>query len=56
MSFQAVEDPVERAYLDGIETSFNLSDEKVDRLIAAGRQVLRDSPGYGRALDVLGGD
>jgi len=53
VSFARVADPGERDYLRRIETSFNLSDEKVDRLIAAARQVLRDSPELARAIDWL---
>jgi NTE family protein len=55
VSFDEVEDPVEREYLQKIETSFHLSDEKVDRLIAAGRRVVRDSPELARALRDLAG-
>lgn len=54
VSFERVPDPEERAYLRGIETSFNLSDEKIDHLIAAARQVLRGSPELARALAGLG--
>lgn len=54
VSFGKLEDPAEREFLQGIETSFNLSDEKVDRLIAAGRRLVRDSPEMGRALRHLG--
>ncbi len=50
VSFEGVQDPEERAFLGDIETSFHLSDEKVDRLISAGREVLRNSPGFQRAL------
>jgi NTE family protein len=50
VSFEGVPDPEERAFLGSIETSFHLSDEKVDRLISAGREVLRGSPGFQRAL------
>jgi hypothetical protein len=39
-----VKDDAEREYLNNIGTNFSLSDKEVDRLIAAGRKVLRDSP------------
>ena len=55
VSFEEVQDPEERAFLGDIETSFHLSDEKVDRLISAGREVLRNSPGFQRALTGMGG-
>jgi NTE family protein len=54
VSFGKLEDPAEREYLQEIETSFHLSDEKVDRLIAAGRRLVRDSPELARALRHLG--
>jgi NTE family protein len=53
VGFEQVADPDERDYLRRIETSFRLSDEKVDRLIAAARQVLRESEAFQRALRVL---
>jgi NTE family protein len=54
VSFGKLEDPAEHEYLLGIETSFHLSDEKVDRLIAAGRRLVRDSPELAQALRHLG--
>jgi NTE family protein len=53
VGFAQVADPDAREALRSIETSFSLSDEKVDRLISAGREVLRDSPAFRRALKVL---
>ena len=50
VSFEKLSDPEERAYLAGIETSFKLSDEKVDRLVAAGREIIRTSPELREAL------
>jgi NTE family protein len=43
VSFDRVRDEEERRFLNGIGTNFDLSDEEVDRLIAAGREVLRES-------------
>jgi NTE family protein len=43
VSFAQVSDDSERDYLNSIGTNFDLSDEQVDRLIAAARKVLRDS-------------
>jgi NTE family protein len=54
VGFSQVADSEEREALRRIETSFTLSDEKVDRLIAAARQILRESPEFQRALRVLG--
>jgi NTE family protein len=49
VSFDLAPTEEEQRYLKRIPTSFTLSDEDVDRLIAAGRQILLDSPAY-RAL------
>lgn len=53
VSFDALADPDESEYLAGIETSFKLSDEKVDRLIAAGRRLVLEAPGLERAREAL---
>ncbi len=42
VNFSEIEDPKERDYLKALPTSFVLTDEAVDHLIAAGRQVLRE--------------
>jgi NTE family protein len=39
----AIDDPEERAFFDGVPTALSLDDETVDRLIALGRQLLRES-------------
>jgi NTE family protein len=46
VGFAEVADDSERTYLNGIGTNFDLSDEQVDRLIAAAREVLRESPAF----------
>ncbi len=46
VSIDVVRDKAERDYLNTIGTSFDLSDEEVDRLIAAARKVLRESPEF----------
>jgi NTE family protein len=43
VNFSAIEDETERDYLKKLPTSFVLSDEAVDHLIAAGRTVLREN-------------
>jgi len=53
VSFDLSETDEERAYLKQLPTSFKLSDEQVDHLIAAGRQILRDSPDYQEILQLL---
>ena len=42
-------------FLNSIPTSFSLSDEQVDRLINAGRELLRNNPDYQRFLASIGG-
>lgn len=50
VGFAEVKDDSERAYLNGIGTNFDLSDEQVDRLIASAREVLRESPAFQKFL------
>ena len=50
-----VKQPKEFHFLNTIPTSFSLSDEQVDRLIKAGRELLRNNPDYRRFLASLGG-
>lgn len=53
VSFDHLRDAEEREYLGHIPTTFSLSDEEVDRLIAAGRTLLRESPQFQQALEAL---
>lgn len=50
VSFSTHPDPEEQDYLKRLPTSFALDDEEVDRLIEAGRLVLRSSEEYQRLL------
>ena len=50
VSFSAHPDPEEEEYLKKLPTSFVLDDEAVDRLIEAGREVLRSDAEYQRLL------
>ena len=43
------------AFFNRIPTSFSLSDEQVDKLIAVGHELLRGNPDYQRFLADLGG-
>ena len=45
----------DRSFFNAIPTSFNLSEEQVDRLIEAGHELLRKNPDYQRLLADLGG-
>jgi NTE family protein len=50
VNFSEVKDPKERNYLKTLPTSFVLTNEAVDHLIEAGRQVLRNNSEYQRLL------
>jgi NTE family protein len=50
VNFSEHQDPAERDYLKRLPTSFVLTDEAVDRLIAAGGLILRNSEEYQRLL------
>jgi NTE family protein len=50
LSFEELKQPEVRAFFNMIPTSFKLSDEQVDRLIAVGRQLLRENPDFQRLL------
>jgi NTE family protein len=41
-----IDDPDERAFFDAVPTSLGLDDETIDRLIAIGRRLLRNSPEF----------
>jgi len=53
VSFDAVVDPEERAYLNALPTSLHLPDEDIDRLRRAGRRLLRESPSLRGALRAM---
>jgi NTE family protein len=53
VSFELCEDEKERDYLMHLPTSFKLSNEQVDRLIAAGRKILHESPDFQAALAAI---
>jgi len=50
VSFKALQDKSERDYLNQLPTSFHLPDEAVDRLRAAARTLILNSPDLQRAL------
>jgi NTE family protein len=50
VSFQALKDRSERDFLNQLPTSFVLSAEAVDRLRAAARRLILDSPDLREAL------
>ena len=54
VSFPALQDKAERAYLNQLPTSFVLPDEAVDRLRAAAAKIILDSPDFQRVLQSAG--
>lgn len=55
VALRDVADATERERLSRVPTSFDLSAEQVDELVAAGRALLRDNPEFRRLLGELGG-
>jgi NTE family protein len=55
LGFGNLESSEARQYFNRVPTNFNLSDEQVDRLIEAGRELLRNNPVFQRLLADLGG-
>jgi NTE family protein len=55
LSFRDVPEPKLRLFFNQVPTSFDLSDEQVDKLIKAGRELLRWNPEFQRLLTELGG-
>ncbi len=53
VDFESITDPQERAYFNDLPTTFNLDDEQVDRLTAAGRASLRRSADFQRLIGAL---
>lgn len=51
LDFDGIKDPERRKFLNQIPTSFSLSDNQVDALIATGGELLRNNPEYRRLLD-----
>ena len=46
VDFRDIEDPETRRFFNRVPTSFNLTEEQVDRLILAGRELLRSNPEF----------
>ena len=53
LDFVRVEDEAKRRYLNSLPTSLQLPDESVDRLRAAGRRLLRESPEFQAAIEQI---
>jgi NTE family protein len=56
LTFRSIPDKSQREYFNTVPTSFRLTEEQVDRLKEAGRQLLRDNPDYQRLLAELRSD
>lgn len=54
VSFAALNDKTERAFLNELPTSFVLKDDEVDRLRAAAGRIIADSPDFQRLLEDIG--
>jgi IS4 transposase len=46
-------DPADRKFFNQVSTSLQLDDDSVDRLIAIGRSLLRDSPEFRKVVSQL---
>jgi NTE family protein len=55
IGFRDIQHPETRRFFNQIPTSFSLSNEQVDKLIEAGRELLRNNPGFQQFLSDLGG-
>ena len=51
VSFKALNDKLERDYLNQLPTSFALSNEAVNRLRAAAATIIRESPDFQQVLE-----
>ncbi len=56
VSFDYVQDDSEREFLNNVGTNFDISVEQSDRLIAAARQILRESKQFKSFLELLRGE
>jgi NTE family protein len=50
LSFEEIKQVEVKIFLNKVPTSFSLTDEQVDKLIAAGRQLLREHPDFQKLL------
>ena len=56
LRFKDIEEPKLLQFFNAVPTSFSLTDEQVDKLIGAGRELLRRHPEFQRLLAEWGGD
>jgi NTE family protein len=55
LTFHGLQDPDERSYFEAVPTSLALDKEQVDRLVEAGRRLLRENPQYRAFVETLSG-
>jgi NTE family protein len=55
LTFESITNDQERNFFNDVPTSFSLPDQTVDRLIEAGRRLLRESPDFQRLTANLQG-
>ena len=56
LSFSKIDEPELLGFFNAVPTSFSLTDDQVDRLIRAGRELLRRHPEFQRLLAESGSD
>lgn len=56
LDFNGIDEPEQRKFLNQIPTSFSLTDEQVDALIAAGGELLRNNSEFRRLMKDLAND
>jgi NTE family protein len=54
VGFRDIKEPQKLRFFNQVPTSFSLSDEQVDKLIATGRKLLRNNPEFQRLVATLG--
>jgi NTE family protein len=55
VGFRDLAQPEQQRFFNQVPTSFSLTDEQVDKLIAAGRELLRANPDFQRFVAGMGG-
>lgn len=55
VGFRDITHRKQRQFFNQVPTSFSLTDEQVDKLIVAGRQILRGNPDFQRLVARMGG-
>jgi NTE family protein len=53
VAFDNLSDPDEREFFNNVETSFDLDEEQVDRLIEVGARLLRESPEFSDFIEAV---